>query len=67
MPEYPQVFNVRKMAIALATGPLALLAVITIGDLSVRQVQAGQRVEAAWCTSKDAAGNVNWIYSDTCK
>jgi hypothetical protein len=67
MPNYPEFFNVRKMAIVLAAGPLALLAVITIGDLSIRQVQAGQRSDVTWCTHQDAASNVSRVHDDTCK
>lgn len=57
MLEHPDFFNMRKTAIALAGGPLALLLVIVVVDFSWNQFKLRQAAQL--CTKLTPAGVIS--------
>lgn len=66
MHEHLDLFNVRKMAIALAIGPLSFLFAIAVSDFSIHQFKVWQAA-GVWCTSQNVQGNQIRLYGNECR
>jgi hypothetical protein len=65
MLEHPDFFNVRKMAVILAGGPLVFLLLLSLADLSWHQWRVWQAA-GVWCTQTTEQGVVK-LYGTACQ
>jgi hypothetical protein len=65
MLEYPEFLNVRKLALALAFGPLALLLFFGLLDVSMHHPLVLQ-ASGQSCMGTDATGSMTTLYGSEC-
>lgn len=64
MPDHPEFFNVRKMAITFCAGPIAFLLVVIAFSAALHQFRLHASVQT--CTTATTAGSVTGLYGDEC-
>jgi hypothetical protein len=65
MSEYPELFNVRKMALILAGGPLVFLLFLSLADVSWHHFRVWQAAGIS-CTQPTEQGVVT-LYGSACQ
>ncbi|BAZ11689.1 hypothetical protein NIES4071_35150 [Calothrix sp. NIES-4071] len=64
MVDYPDFLNVRKLALVLVLGPLGLLLLFTVLDVSMYQTKLVQISEQSCVGAKNYIGNKNQAHVD---
>lgn len=65
MIEHPDFFNVRKMAIIFASGPLLLFMLIIASDFSWQQFRIRQFAQG--CSRLDTSGSITKLDGNECR